>query len=152
MRFSVPYPLFAHRAACGLRSLVKDPNCEQFPGAVDGLFGFLLQFGTVTLMGVGDIYVLVTATFDRSCHTKSVVVLVPRKAIEEYRPRIQAIKEKEEFVARELADPVASYVFTHRPDFGSFRVAHSFSAVPPPEIEHEAPEFTRGEVKAWVLG
>jgi hypothetical protein len=102
-------------------------------------------------MGFGDIYVLVTATFGRSGRTKSVVVLVPRKAIEEYKSRIQAIRKNDESIARELADPVASYVFTHRPDFGSFSLAHSFSAVPPPEIEREPPEFTRGEVKAWVL-
>jgi hypothetical protein len=102
-------------------------------------------------MGSSDIYVFVTATFGRSGHTKSVVVLVPRKSIEEYRSRVQATKENDESIARELADQVASYVFTHRPAFGSFRVAHSFSATAPPEIEGEAPELTRGEVKAWVL-
>jgi hypothetical protein len=105
----------------------------------------------VNLMGSGDIYVLVTATFVGSDHIKSVVVLVPRKSIEEYRSSVPGGKPNDESIARELADPVASYVFTHRPAFGSFRVAHSFSGTPPPEIEGEAPEFTREEVKAWVL-
>jgi hypothetical protein len=102
-------------------------------------------------MGSGDIYVLVTATFGGSGHIKSVVVLVPRKSIEEYRSSVPGTKPNDESIARELADPVARYVFTHRPALGSFRVAHSFSATPPPEIEGEAAEFTREEVKAWVL-
>ena len=101
-------------------------------------------------MGSSDIYVLVTATFG-SGYIKSVVVLVPRKSIEEYRSSVQGAKGNDESIAREVADSVARYVFTHRPAFGSFRVAHSFSATPPPEIAGEAPEFTRDEVKAWVL-
>ncbi|HEX6564858.1 MAG TPA: hypothetical protein VF020_11270 [Chthoniobacterales bacterium] len=61
------------------------------------------------------------------------------------------MNEKDETIAERLADPVASYVFTHRPGFGRFRVAYSFTTTPPPEIEHEAPELTRGELKAWLV-
>jgi hypothetical protein len=102
-------------------------------------------------MASGDIYVQITATSGDSGRSKSVVVLVPRNAIEEYKSKFQAIKEDDETIARRLADPVASYVFTHRPSFGRFRVAYSFTTTPPPEVEHETPELTRGELKAWLV-
>ena len=99
----------------------------------------------------GDIYVQVTATSDLSRPSKSVVVLVPRKIIEEYKSKTGTEKYDVQSIARKLADPLASYVFTHRPTFGSFKVAHSFSATPPPEIDRESPELTRGDLKAWLL-
>jgi hypothetical protein len=99
----------------------------------------------------GDIYVQVTATSGLSGRAKSVVVLVPRKIIEECKSKIQGKKIDDQSTARELVDPLASYVFTHRDTFGRFDVKHSFSTTPPPEIEHESPELTRGELKAWLL-
>jgi hypothetical protein len=102
-------------------------------------------------MASRDIYVQITATSLSSGRSKSVVVLVRRSAIEEYKSRLQATKDDDQSVARRLADPLASYVFTHRSTFGNFRVAYSFTKTPPLEIQHESPELTRGELKAWLL-
>jgi hypothetical protein len=103
------------------------------------------------VMASGDIYVQITASSDLSGRSKSVVVLVPGNAIEEYKSRLHAGKDENETIARKLADPLAGYLFTHRPTFGRFRVAHSFTTTPPPETEQEPPELTRGELKAWLL-
>ena len=94
-------------------------------------------------------YVQVTATAEDSERAKSIIVLVPRKSIEDC--RISGKWIDEHAIARRLADPLAMYPFTHRTSFGPFKVARSFSATPPPEIEGESPEFTRGDLKAWVL-
>ena len=102
-------------------------------------------------MASADIYVQITATSGISSRSKSVVVLVPRNAIEEYKSKGHAIKEEDEIITRRLADPLASYVFTHRSTFGRFRVAYSFTKTPPPEIQNEPPELTRGELKAWLV-
>jgi hypothetical protein len=102
-------------------------------------------------MASADIYVQITATSSISDRSKSVVVLVPRNAIQEYESKYHAVKEDDETIARRLADPLASYVFTHRSTFGGFRVAYSFTKTPPPEIEHEPPELTRGDLKAWLV-
>ena len=99
----------------------------------------------------GDIYVQVTATAQGTGRAKSVVVLVPREAIDGYKSEMGARKIDDQSIARELADPLASYVFTHRSTFGSFRVAYAFSEVAPPEIGREAPELTRGELRAWLM-
>ena len=96
----------------------------------------------------GDVYVQVTAS-GLSGRAKSVLVLVPGKIIEEY--RIHGKKIDDQSIARELADPLASYVFTHRDTLGKLEVEHWFSTTPPPEIEHDSPELTRGELKAWLL-
>jgi hypothetical protein len=101
-------------------------------------------------MASADIYVQITAT-TVSGRSKSVVVLVPQNAIEEYKSGLQGTKDEDQSVARRLADPLASYVFTHRSTFGKFRVAYSFTKTPPPESEHEPPELTRGELKAWLV-
>jgi hypothetical protein len=98
-----------------------------------------------------DIYVQITATAAVSGRSKSVVVLVPQSAIEDYKSQLHVTEEDDQSVARRLADPVAGYVFTHRPTFGRFRVAHAFSTTPPVEIEHQAPELTRGNLKAWLV-
>jgi hypothetical protein len=98
-----------------------------------------------------NIYVQVTATFEPTGRTKSVVVLVPRKAIDEYKSKIVARKIDDQSIAKELAGPMASYIFTHRSSLGSFKVAYSFSDVAPPEIGREEPELTRGDLKAWLL-
>jgi hypothetical protein len=97
-----------------------------------------------------DIYVQITATAT-SGRSKSVVVLVPRNAIEEYKSKLPGTKDEDQSVARRLADPVAGYVFTHRPTFGRFKIAYAFSTTPPTEIGHEAPELTRGDLKAWLV-
>jgi hypothetical protein len=98
-------------------------------------------------MASGDIYVQVTATPDGSGPPKSVVVLVPRKSIEEY----EISDKKPESIAQQLADPLAMNVFTHRASFGKFQVAHSFSPDPLPEIESKLPDFSLRGLKAWVL-
>jgi hypothetical protein len=103
------------------------------------------------VMASGDIYVQITATSGLSGRSKSVVVLVPANAIEEYKSRLHGSKEENETIARKLADPLAGYLFTHRPTFGRFTVAHSFTTTPPLETENEPPELTRGELKAWLL-
>jgi hypothetical protein len=102
-------------------------------------------------MASADIYVQITATVPSSGRSKSVVVLVPRNAIEECKSGLRSTNDEDQSVARRLADPLASYVFTHRPSFGRFRLAYSFTKTPPPEIQHEAPELTRGDLKAWLV-
>ena len=100
---------------------------------------------------------MATADILRSSHgdgrgfrgAKSIIVLVPRESIEDC--RISGKWIDEHAIAQHLADPLAMYLFTHRTSFGPFKVARSFSPTPPPEIEGESPEFTRGDLKAWVL-
>jgi hypothetical protein len=102
-------------------------------------------------MAPADIYVQITATTISSGRSKSVVVLVPHNAIEEYKSRLHPSNDNDAAIARGLADPVASYVFTHRPTFGGLRAAYSFTTTPPAEIAHEAPELTRGDLNAWLV-
>jgi hypothetical protein len=102
-------------------------------------------------MAMADIYVQITATSPFSGRSKSVVVLVPQNAIREYKARLQLTKDDDQSLARQLADPLANYVFTHRPTLGSFKVVFSFTTEPPPEIENESPELTRGDLKAWLV-
>jgi hypothetical protein len=97
----------------------------------------------------GDIYVQVTATADTSGHPKSVVVLVPRKSIEDYKSKVSGKKSDDNPIVQHLADLLAMNVFTHRASFGNFKVAHLFSLTPPPEIEGRSPEFARSGLKAW---
>jgi hypothetical protein len=103
--------------------------------------------GALDSMASGDIYVQVTATPDGSGRPKSVIVLVPRKNIEEH----QISGKKPEAIARHLADPLAMNVFTHRASFGNFKVAHSFSSDPLPEIESRLPDLVLRGLKGWVL-
>ena len=110
---------------------------------------FLNLLAAVFPMASGDIYVQVTATPHADSRPKSIVVLVPGKSIEDC--RTSAKKSDDYSIARRLADPLAAYLFTHRASFGRFRVAYSFSLVPPPEIERESPELRRGDLKAWLL-
>src|ERR1700731_2531345 len=97
-------------------------------------------------MAPGDIYVQVTATPDGSRRPKSVIILVPRKNIEEY----QISGKQPEAIAQHLADPLAMNVFTHRASFGNFKVAHSFSLDPLPEIERKLQDFALPGLKPWV--
>ena len=103
------------------------------------------------LVSSACIYVQVTATSDNSKHPKSVVVLVPRQNIEDYKQKMGIKKSDENPIAQKLADPLAKNVFTHRATFGTFKVAYSFSVTAPPEIAGESPEFTQGDLKAWLL-
>jgi hypothetical protein len=102
-------------------------------------------------MPSGDIYVQITANSSASGRSKSVVVLVPRSAIEKHKSRFRLLDEEDEAIAQRLADPAAGYVFTHRSTFGRFQVRHSFTLTPPWEIENESPELTRGNLKVWLL-
>ena len=102
-------------------------------------------------MTPGDIYVQVTATSEDSGRCRSVVVLVRGKTIEEYKSKHAANKDDDQAIAWQFADPLVRYIFTHRSTLGSFKIAHSFSATPPPEIERERPDFTREDLKAWLL-
>jgi hypothetical protein len=98
-------------------------------------------------MASGDIYVQITATPVGSGGPRSVVVLVPRSQIEEYR----ISGKKSEAIAQQLAEPLAMNVFTHRASFGNFKVTHSFFPEAPPEIEGKPPDFALRGLKAWVL-
>jgi hypothetical protein len=109
--------------------------------------GWAGESGALDSMASGDIYVQVTATPDGSGRPKSVIVLVPWKNIEEN----QIPGKKPEAIAQQLADPLAMNVFTHRASFGKFKVAHSFSSDPLPEIESRLPDFALRGLKAWVL-
>ena len=104
-----------------------------------------------TRMTPDDIYVQVTATSEVSGRCRSVVVLVPGKTIEDYKSKPAANKYDDQAIARHFADPLVRYIFTHRSTLGSFTIAHSFSATPPPEIEREPPDFKREDLKAWLL-
>jgi hypothetical protein len=98
-----------------------------------------------------DIYVQVTATSEVPGRCRSVVVLVPGRTIEGYKSKPAAKKDDDQAIARRFADPLARYIFTHRSTLGTFKIAHSFSATPPPEIEGEPPDFRREDLNAWLL-
>jgi hypothetical protein len=103
----------------------------------------------LSAMASDDVYVQITATPVASGRPKSIVVLVPRKSIDDC--RMSGKNSDDNSIARYLADPVATYVFSHRASFGNFKVNHSFSLTPPHEIEGEPAEFTQGDLKAWLL-
>jgi hypothetical protein len=102
-------------------------------------------------MASNDIYVQVTATPESSKTPKSLVVLVPRKNIEDYKSRMPRNSPDDKSIAKDLADPLATNLFTHRASFGNFRVTHSFYSNPLPEIEGKPPEFAHNGLRAWIL-
>jgi hypothetical protein len=102
-------------------------------------------------MASSDIYVQVTATPERSEPPKSLVVLVPRKNIEDYKSQLLGNSSDDKSIAKVLADPLATNLFTHRASFGRFRVTHSFYSTPLPEIEGKPPEFAHNGLQAWIL-
>jgi len=102
-------------------------------------------------MASSDIYVQVTATSQSSNPPKSLVVLVPRENIEEYKSRMPRHSVDDKLIAKDLADPLATNLFTHRASFGPFRVSHSVYSVPLPEIEGKPPEFVHNGLQAWIL-
>jgi hypothetical protein len=102
-------------------------------------------------MASNHIYVQVTATPESSGTPKSLVVLLPRKSIEDYKSRMLRNSPDDKLIAKNLADPLATNLFTHRTSFGHFRITHSFYSNPPPEIEGKPPEFSHNGLRAWIL-
>jgi hypothetical protein len=98
-----------------------------------------------------NLYVQITATPENGGPAKSLVVLVPGVNIENFRLAPGRRMASDEQIAQLLAEPLATNLFTHRASFGRFRAAHSFSMVPPPDIERKAHEFERDGMKAWIL-
>lgn len=99
----------------------------------------------------GEIYVQVTASCGPSGKSKSVVVLVPRANIENYRSQKHDTKSDDQAVARSLAEPLARYAFTHRVIFSVYELSHSFFPAPPHEIENRPPNISQGGLKAWIV-
>jgi hypothetical protein len=99
----------------------------------------------------GDIYVQVTATSESSGKSRSVVVLVPRLNIEEFRRHQKDSKSDDHSIARSLAKPLVEYAFTHRTIFSTFELFHSFFSTPPHEIEGRSPTLSQRGLKAWVV-
>jgi hypothetical protein len=102
-------------------------------------------------MPSGDIYVQITATSETSERSRSVIVLVPRQNIVNFRKHKDYRGSDDHFIARSLADPLARYAFTHRTIFSKFEVAHSVSQTSPPEIAGRSPNLSQSGLKAWVI-
>jgi hypothetical protein len=102
-------------------------------------------------MNSSPLYVQITATPENGGSAKALVVLVPRVNIENLRSAPGRKMASDEQIAQLLSEPLANNLFTHRASFGRFRIAHSFSMVPPPDIEGKAHEFERDGMKAWIL-
>jgi hypothetical protein len=85
-------------------------------------------------MPSSDLYVQVTATPETGGPPKAMVVLVPRESLEAHKAPMRVGSPDDEAIARQLAEPLARNVFTHRAGFGPFKVAYSFAFSPPPEI------------------
>jgi len=102
-------------------------------------------------MPSSDIYVQITATSKASEKSRTVVVLVPRENIENFRKQINDRKSDDHSIARSLAEPLAKYAFTHRTIFSKFDLSHSFSQSSPPEIQDRSPNLSQSGLKAWVI-
>jgi hypothetical protein len=102
-------------------------------------------------MPCNDIYVQVTTTSETSEKSRSVVVLVPRENIENFRKQKNNGTSDDHSIARSLAEPLARYAFTHRTIFGKFEMSHSFFTVPPNEIEGRSPNLSQSGLKAWAI-
>jgi hypothetical protein len=100
-------------------------------------------------MQSGDIYVQVTATSDEK--SRSVVVLVPRENIENFRKQKNDRRSNDHSIAQSLAEPLAKYAFTHRTIFSQLEISHSFSTTPPTEIEGRSPNLSQSGLKAWAI-
>jgi hypothetical protein len=98
-----------------------------------------------------DIYVQITASSESSGKSRTVVVRVPRARIEKFRQEKDHAHANDDAVAKALAEPLANYAFTHRTIFSSYKLAHSFSPTPPPDIEGKSPNVSQAGLKAWVL-
>jgi hypothetical protein len=102
-------------------------------------------------MATGDIYVQITASSESSGKSRTVIVRVPQASIKKFRQERDHSHANDDAVAKALAEPLANYAFTHRAIFSSCKLAHSFSATPPPEIEGKSPNISQAGLKAWVL-
>jgi hypothetical protein len=102
-------------------------------------------------MPPSDIYVQVTATSEASEKSRSVVVLVPRKNIENFRNQKNNGMIDDHSIAKSLAEPLARYAFTHRTIFSKFAISHSFFETPPTEIEGRSPNLSQSGLKAWTI-
>jgi hypothetical protein len=98
-----------------------------------------------------DIYVQVTAANESSRQSRSVVILVPRSNIEDFKRQTNESKSDDRFVAKILAEPLVRYAFTHRTIFPTFELSHSFFSDPPHEIEGKSPNLSKGGLKAWIV-
>jgi hypothetical protein len=98
-----------------------------------------------------DIYVQITASSQSSGISRSVIVLVPRVNIENFRRQKGDSKTDDHAIAKILAEPMAGYAFTHRTIFSTFQLAHSFLPTPPSEIEGRPPNLSQSGLKAWVI-
>lgn len=132
--------LTASRAADDLRLSTESDGLKRTPCAVFSI-----------AMTSGDVYVQATATPVTGGPPKSVLVLVPRQQIEDHRARMSGKTSDENRIAQHLAEPLAMNVFTHRADFGRYRLVYSFSSLAPFEVQDRSPEFAQGGLKAWIL-
>jgi hypothetical protein len=102
-------------------------------------------------MDSSDIYVQVTATSEAFKKSRSVVVLVPRENIENFRKQKSRRISDDHAIAQSLAEPLARYAFTHRTIFGKFEISYSFSTTAPTEIEARSPTLSQSGLKAWAI-
>jgi hypothetical protein len=102
-------------------------------------------------MTSADIYVQITASSPSSGKSRSVIVLVPRANIENFRRQKGDAKSDDPSIARILAEPLAGYAFTHRTFFSTFELSHSFLTTLPREIEGRSPNLSQSGLKAWVV-
>jgi hypothetical protein len=102
-------------------------------------------------MASSDIYVQVTATSETSEKSRSVIVLVPRANIENFKREKNNRAPDDYSIAQSLAEPLARYAFTHRTIFSKFQISHSFSTTPPTEIEGKSPSLSQSGLKAWAI-
>src|SRR5260370_24396571 len=93
-------------------------------------------------MPSGDIYVQVTATSKASEKSRSVVVLVPRENIENFRKQKNNRISDDHAIAQSLAEPLPRYAFTHRTIFSDFQLSHAFSKTPPTDMEGRSPNLS----------
>jgi hypothetical protein len=98
-----------------------------------------------------DTYVQITASSQSSGKSRSVIVLVPRANIENFRRQKSDSKSDDHSIAKILAEPLAGYAFTHRTIFSAFELSHSFLTTPPSEIEGRSPNLSQSGLKAWVI-
>jgi hypothetical protein len=98
-----------------------------------------------------DIYVQITAFSQSSGRSRSVIVLVPRANIENFRRQRSDAKSEDYSIAKILAEPLAGYAFTHRTIFSDFELSHFFLTTPPSEIEGRSPNLSQSGLKAWVV-
>jgi hypothetical protein len=126
-------------------------KCEKVSVLPLSFFSFAALDVFLVLMPSVDLYVQITASSDSSGKSRSVIVLVPRANIENFRRQKSDSKSDDQSIAKILAEPLAGYAFTHRTIFCTFGVSHSFLTTPPSEIEGRSPNLSQSGLKAWVV-